>query len=187
MHFMTQLPSNMHIQMDRLKLTYWENFKALIFTSLLFLRNLVWLNDMQLGSCTSSTTFLNTGTPQGCELSLILFTLHRSLHPHPHLHLHYKSCWWHHGSWTGLRQREGGLQTWRTINYAHLSEWHGETNFRPQRQRICRFKGTPRTNHFPHQSNSDLVEILENLNISNHLTWTSNTACLGKQTINQSI
>ncbi len=66
---------------------------------------------VRMGNNTSSPLILNTGAPQGCVLSpLLYFPVHTWLYSNTQLECHRQICWWHNGDRPDHRQRWDGLQ-----------------------------------------------------------------------------
>ncbi len=66
---------------------------------------------VRMGNNTSSPLILNTGAPQGCVLSPLLYSLYTTrLYSYTQLQCHRQICWWHNGDRPDHRQRWDGLQ-----------------------------------------------------------------------------
>ncbi len=65
---------------------------------------------VRMGNNTSSPLILNTGAPQGCVLSPLLYSLYTHDCTATQLQCHRQICWWHNGDRPDHRQRWDGLQ-----------------------------------------------------------------------------
>ncbi len=65
---------------------------------------------VRMGNNTSSPLSLNTGAPQGCVLSPLLYSLYTRLYSHTQLQCHRQICWWQNDNRPDHWQRWDGLQ-----------------------------------------------------------------------------
>ncbi len=65
---------------------------------------------VRMGNNTSSPLSLNTGAPQGCVLSPLLYSLYTRLYSHTQLQCHRQICWWQNDDRPDHWQRWDGLQ-----------------------------------------------------------------------------